>query len=74
MRNLNVKIGDKVNAWGHIGTVEDIYHGIERTWKNGVFYEVEGTDYYQAKIKFDEDDSWSGTNYDGEWFGDLERI
>ena len=74
MKAIGIKKGERVNVWGHIGTVTDVYHGINHEWKNGLFYEIPGTEYEQVTVAFDEGDSWKDTKWDGETFGDFERI
>ena len=71
-KEINVKVGDRVNVQGYTGTVTDVYHGIKTEWNGTEYAEVEGSESTTVQVHFDEEDNYGIAEYgqyqDG-WYG-----
>ncbi len=54
-KEINVKIGDRVNVQGLIGTVTEVHRSIDREWNGTEYAVVEGTERTTVTVHFDED-------------------
>lgn len=67
-KELDVKVGDRVNVQGWIGTVTEVYHGIDTEWNGTEYVEVPGTESTSVTVHFD-DAGIGGQYQDGHYGG-----
>lgn len=69
-KEINVQVGDRVCVQGYRGTVTDVRHGIKKEWNGEAYVEVEGTDFTDVQVHFDEDESIAEYGqYQNGWYG-----
>lgn len=54
-KEINVKVGDRVNVQGNTGTVTEVLHSINKEWDGTKLVDVEGTESTTVRVHFDED-------------------
>lgn len=54
-KELNVKPGDRVSVHGYRGTVLEVLRGRHKEWNGKEYADVEGSDYTNVTVHFDED-------------------
>lgn len=71
-KEINVKVGDRVEVQGYTGTVTDVYHGFSTEWNGTEYVKVEGSDYTNVQVHFDEKDNYGIAEYgqyQDSWYG-----
>lgn len=53
-KEINVKVGDRVAVQGYRGTVLEVKKGFDKEWNGAEYVKVEGTDFTNVKVHFDE--------------------
>lgn len=72
-KELNVKAGDRVCVHGYIGTVTEVVRGRDVEWNGTEYVEVEGSDYTNVTVAFD-NPSEIGYQYEGGQYGLFEVL
>lgn len=67
-KEINVKVGDRVNVQGWIGTVTEVFHSINKEWNGKEYVEVPGTESTTVTVHFD-DAGIGGQYQDGHYGG-----
>ena len=71
-KDLKVKVGDRVAVQGYRGTVIDVMRGIHTEWNGTEYAEVEGTEWTEVQVHFDEKDNYGIAEYgqyQDSWYG-----
>ena len=69
VKELNVKIGDKVSIQGNEGFVTEVIKGHETEWNGKEYVKIEGSDYAHVRVHFTGELASWGQYQDGVYGG-----